>query len=97
MTEMLPQFDKADIEREQHHHHGSYAEEEEEIVQSLFCPGHVRIVCLKAVCNTLAERLVTAVDIKTKQPHSNYLEQEVTHRNVEQTEQEKPERTEIEC
>ena len=40
MSEMLPQFDKTDIEGEQHDYACCTAKKEEEIVESLFSPGH---------------------------------------------------------
>ena len=40
MAEMLPKFDKADVEGEEHHHHSGQAEDEEQVVETLFGPGH---------------------------------------------------------
>ena len=38
MTDMLPKFDEADVEGEEHHNHGGQAEEEEDIIEALL--GH---------------------------------------------------------
>ena len=40
MAEMLPQFDEADVEREQHDDAGHHADDKEDIVQLLFRQPH---------------------------------------------------------
>jgi hypothetical protein len=40
MTEMLPQFSKADIEGEQHDQAGQYTDDKEQVVELLLSPFH---------------------------------------------------------
>ena len=74
VADVLPEFDEADIERQQHHHDSGNAQKEEQIVQSLFSPLHpVKRWGLQTLSDFLAEVLVTAVDIEIEQSHAHNL------------------------
>jgi hypothetical protein len=41
MTQMLPEFNETDIERQQHHHTGGDTEEEKQVIEALLGPSHI--------------------------------------------------------
>ena len=51
VTEMLPEFDEADVKGQQHHHDSSNAKKEEQVVQSLLRPLHSSLkLCRQFSC-----------------------------------------------
>ncbi len=56
MTQMFPQFDETDVEREQHDDNGGTAEYKEKVVQLLLRPLHLLLkLCRQSSCRKLRD------------------------------------------